>query len=63
MIKSTNKTLRFTRIHAENWRNFSRIGVDLQRRAFMVGPNASGNWTYSGSFTTSSLWGVGYRRP
>lgn len=35
-------SLRFTHIHVENWRNFSRVQVDLQRRVFLVGPNASG---------------------
>lgn len=34
--------LRFTHLHLENWRNFSRIDVDLQARVFLVGPNASG---------------------
>jgi predicted ATPase len=33
---------RFTQIHLENWRNFARVQVDLQRRVFLVGPNASG---------------------
>ncbi|OGG44853.1 MAG: chromosome segregation protein SMC, partial [Candidatus Handelsmanbacteria bacterium RIFCSPLOWO2_12_FULL_64_10] len=42
MKKSTSRPLRFTHIHVENWRNFTRIEVDLQRRAFLVGPNASG---------------------
>ena len=36
------KALRFTRLYIENWRNFSKIDVDLQRRVFLVGPNASG---------------------
>src|SRR3990170_4010360 len=34
--------LRFTHIHLRNWRNFTDAEVDLQRRAFLVGPNASG---------------------
>lgn len=38
----SNKAIRFTQVHVENWRNFGKIGVDLQRRAFVVGPNASG---------------------
>jgi predicted ATPase len=38
----TNKALRFTGIQVENWRNFGNIEVPLQRRAFVVGPNASG---------------------
>lgn len=41
-MRSTNRPFRFTRIYAENWRNFTRVEVDLQRRAFLVGPNASG---------------------
>lgn len=42
MRKSASKTLGFTQIHLENWRNFTRVKVDLQRRVFLVGPNASG---------------------
>ena len=34
--------LRFTRIHLENWRNFSSADVELTPRVFVVGPNASG---------------------
>ncbi|HLZ12147.1 MAG TPA: AAA family ATPase [Candidatus Acidoferrum sp.] len=37
-----HKPLRFTRIRVENWRNFGEAEVNLQRRAFIVGPNASG---------------------
>jgi len=29
-------------VHLENWRNFTQVQVDLQRRVFLVGPNASG---------------------
>jgi predicted ATPase len=29
-------------LHLENWRNFVRVHVPLQRRAFLVGPNAAG---------------------
>ena len=36
------RALRVTHIHLENWRNFTSVNVDLQRRAFLVGPNASG---------------------
>jgi predicted ATPase len=28
--------------HLENWRNFATVEVDLQRRVFLIGPNASG---------------------
>src|SRR5690348_3829269 len=41
-MPSTDRPLRFTRVAVENWRNFSKITVELQRRAFIVGPNASG---------------------
>ena len=34
--------LRFTRVHLENWRNFSYADVELSQRVFLVGPNASG---------------------
>jgi predicted ATPase len=34
--------LRFTHLHLENWRNFSRVDTELQARVFMVGPNAAG---------------------
>lgn len=40
--ESPNKALRFGHIHLENWRNFTKAEVDLQRRVFLVGPNASG---------------------
>jgi len=33
---------RFSRVLLENWRNFSEVAVHLQRRSFLVGPNASG---------------------
>jgi predicted ATPase len=35
-------SLRFTRLHLENWRNFSYADVELSQRVFVVGPNASG---------------------
>lgn len=34
--------MRFGEIRIENWRNFTRVDVKLQTRAFLVGPNASG---------------------
>jgi len=36
------KPLRFTSLHTENWKNFSRVETELQQRVFLVGPNASG---------------------
>src|ERR1700751_207856 len=38
----TTRAWPFTGIKGENWRNFGKIDVPLQRRAFIVGPNASG---------------------
>ncbi|MGH9864801.1 MAG: AAA family ATPase [Candidatus Acidiferrales bacterium] len=34
--------MRFAHVHLENWRNFTKVDADLQRRVFVVGPNASG---------------------
>lgn len=34
--------MRFTHLSLENWRNFTQVEVDLQRRVLLVGPNASG---------------------
>ena len=42
MRKPDHKALRFTHIHLENWRNFTRADAELQRRVFLVGPNAAG---------------------
>lgn len=42
MKTSPSQTLRITQLVLENWRNFTRVDVALQRRAFLVGPNASG---------------------
>ncbi len=36
------RPLRFTNVHIENWKNFTRVEVPLQTRAFLIGPNASG---------------------
>lgn len=38
----TGRRLRFTTLALTNWRNFSDAQLDLQRRVFLVGPNASG---------------------
>ena len=42
MGRAKKKTLRFTSIEIENWRNFARVNVELQRRAFLIGANALG---------------------
>ena len=34
--------LRCTKVHLENWRNFTYCDVELSQRVFIVGPNASG---------------------
>ncbi len=41
-MRNGKSVLRFTRVRLENWRNFAGIEVDLARRVFLVGPNASG---------------------
>jgi len=41
---------RFTRIVIENWRNFKKVDVNLERRVFLVGPNASGKSNFLGVF-------------
>lgn len=50
MRETRSKALRFTHIHLENWRNFADVAVDLQRRAFLVGPNASGKSNFLDAF-------------
>ncbi len=35
-------SLFFSSVHLENWRNFVRADLGLQKRVFLVGPNASG---------------------
>ncbi len=40
--KRRKKPLRFTHLCLENWRNFTHLDVDLPRRVFLLGPNASG---------------------
>ena len=36
------KGQRFARLYLENWRNFQKADLALQRRVFLIGPNASG---------------------
>jgi predicted ATPase len=42
--------MRFTRIKLENWRNFLNVDVPLQRRIFLLGPNASGKSNFLDAF-------------
>lgn len=44
------QALRFNRIRLENWRNFVKIRTDLERRVFLVGPNASGKSNFLDAF-------------
>jgi predicted ATPase len=40
--KAETRGQRFANLYLENWRNFQRANLKLQRRVFLVGPNASG---------------------
>jgi len=42
MKRKEPRSLFLTHLRLENWRNFTQIKIDLPRRAFLVGPNASG---------------------
>jgi predicted ATPase len=42
--------MRFTRLKLENWRNFLAADVPLLKRAFLVGPNASGKSNFLDAF-------------
>lgn len=42
MTRKQTINIRFSRIVLENWKNFASVDIPLQRRAFLVGPNASG---------------------
>jgi hypothetical protein len=42
MKSNGSKASRFTHLRLANWRNFVQVGVALQGRVFLIGPNASG---------------------
>lgn len=42
MDNGSSKPSRIGRMVLENWRNFRQVDAQLQRRTFLVGPNASG---------------------
>jgi predicted ATPase len=42
--------MRFTRIKLENWRNFLNVDVPLQKRIFLLGPNAAGKSNFLDTF-------------
>ena len=48
--QDSRRAYRFTGLSLENWRNFLTVKVDLQRRAFLVGPNASGKSNFLDAF-------------
>jgi predicted ATPase len=50
MAKRVKKPLRFTHIRLENWRNFTEVETPLERRVFLVGPNASGKSNFLDAF-------------
>jgi len=41
-MTETRKPLRFSNIQLQNWKNFVSCDVAVGKRAFLVGPNASG---------------------
>jgi predicted ATPase len=50
MTKAMREARIVTHVHLANWRNFQQAGVDLQRRAFLIGPNASGKSNFLDAF-------------
>ncbi|MBN1574119.1 MAG: AAA family ATPase [Deltaproteobacteria bacterium] len=42
--------MRISRIILKSWRNFRSVDVDLQRRVFLIGPNASGKSNFLDAF-------------
>lgn len=42
--------MKFDRVRLENWKNFRSFDVPLQRRVFIVGPNASGKSNFLDAF-------------
>jgi len=40
--KTETRGQRFAQLYLENWRNFQRVDLELQKRVLLVGPNASG---------------------
>lgn len=42
MTRASGSGLRLTHLYLENWRNFVQVDAALQRRVFLVGPNAAG---------------------
>jgi len=50
MPQAKERGLRFANVRLENWRNFTGVETDLQKRVFLVGPNASGKSNFLDAF-------------
>ncbi|HDH97983.1 MAG TPA: chromosome segregation protein SMC [Deltaproteobacteria bacterium] len=50
MSKKKKIVARFIKILLENWKNFAHVKIPLQRRVFLVGPNASGKSNFLDMF-------------
>lgn len=48
--KNTEEKGRITHFSLRNWKNFAKVDMDLQGRAFLVGPNASGKSNFLDAF-------------
>jgi predicted ATPase len=49
-MNERDQALRFSSIRLQNWKNFAQIDVPLQKRVFLVGPNASGKSNFLDAF-------------
>jgi predicted ATPase len=49
-MSESERALAFTSIHLKNWRNFEEADVNLRKRLFIVGPNASGKSNFLDAF-------------
>jgi predicted ATPase len=49
-VSENSQPLRFSKIVLRNWKNFTQVEVPLQRRVFLVGPNASGKSNFLDAF-------------
>jgi predicted ATPase len=50
LLSEEGKGLRITRLQLKNRRNFARMDVQLQRRVFLIGPNALGKSNFLDMF-------------
>lgn len=50
MNGETHRISRFSRVSLQNWRNFRGVTAYLQKRVFLVGPNASGKSNFLDAF-------------